>query len=98
MSASRKPETEERLDQVMTRLEAIVGQLERGELPLEDALKVFEEGVGLVKRGQTRLEDMERRVEQLMVDGRTTQPLPDSAGKQANTQRPQASDDDDIPY
>ena len=33
----------------MSRLETIVSQLERGDLPLEEALSLFEEGAGLMK-------------------------------------------------
>ena len=66
---------EERFDDLLKRLEGLVGQLERGDLALEDALKAFEEGVGLVRRGQARLDDMDRRVEMLLTDG-TTRPLP----------------------
>ena len=96
MTTTRKAapgEPEERLDNVMTRLEQIVGALEKGELPLEDALKAFEEGVGLVKRGQSRLEDMERRIEELMTDGRTTRPMPEPAAKQGAPR----NNDDDVP-
>ncbi len=47
-------------------LEKIVSQLESGELPLERALELFEEGVGLARRCQTQLEEAERKVELLL--------------------------------
>src|SRR6185436_19810335 len=47
-------------------LEKIVIQLESGELPLERALELFEEGVGLARRCQTQLEEAERKVELLL--------------------------------
>src|ERR1041385_1712881 len=47
-------------------LEKIVAQLESGELPLERALELFEEGVGLARRCQTQLEEAERKVELLL--------------------------------
>ncbi len=47
-------------------LEKIVGELERGELPLESQLKSFEKGVALSRDCMKRLEDVERRVELLM--------------------------------
>lgn len=47
-------------------LEKIVGELERGELPLESQLKAFEKGVALSRDCMKRLEDVERRVELLM--------------------------------
>jgi exodeoxyribonuclease VII small subunit len=52
------------------RLTEIVQQLERGELPLEESLRLFEEGVKLSRVSQTRLDAAEKRVEQLLaVDG-----------------------------
>ena|SRR5581483_12394498 len=50
----------------LTTLEKIVTQLESGELPLEKALELFEEGVGLARRCQTQLEEAERKVELLL--------------------------------
>ncbi len=47
-------------------LEKIVAQLESGDLPLERALELFEEGVGLARRCQSQLEEAERKVELLL--------------------------------
>lgn len=47
-------------------LEKIVAQLESGDLPLERALELFEEGVGLSRRCQSQLEEVERKVELLL--------------------------------
>jgi exodeoxyribonuclease VII small subunit len=49
------------------RLTEIVNSLERGELPLEDSLRLFEEGVKLSRVSQRRLDAAERRVEQLLA-------------------------------
>jgi exodeoxyribonuclease VII small subunit len=46
-------------------LEEIVGRLESGTLPLEEALRAFEDGVGLVRRLNEKLNEAERRVELL---------------------------------
>lgn len=48
------------------RLGEIVEALEAGELPLEDSLKLFEEGVRLARGSQQVLDDAEQRVEQLL--------------------------------
>ena len=55
-------------------LEKIVSQLERGDLPLEESLKLFEEGVRLSRECQERLSQAERRIEVLLsdTDGRPT--------------------------
>jgi exodeoxyribonuclease VII small subunit len=47
-------------------LERIVAQLESGDLPLERALGIFEEGVGLARRCQEKLTEAERKVEMLL--------------------------------
>lgn len=52
----------------LARLEQIVAQLESGNLPLEDSLKVFEEGVTLARQCGRYLEDAERRIEILAKD------------------------------
>jgi len=44
-----------------------VGLLEKGDLPLEESLRVFEEGVRLTRAGQRRLDAAEKRVEQLVA-------------------------------
>jgi exodeoxyribonuclease VII small subunit len=48
------------------RLTEIVQALERGELPLEESLALFEEGVKLSRASQQRLDAAEKRVEQLL--------------------------------
>lgn len=49
-------------------LERIVKQLEDGDLPLEQSLKLFEEGVKLSRECRERLTNAERRIEVLMKD------------------------------
>jgi exodeoxyribonuclease VII small subunit len=52
----------------LTALEKIVRELERGDLPLEESLKLFEQGVKLSRECQERLNQAERRVEVLLRD------------------------------
>ena len=52
----------------MKKLEGIVGRLEQGNLPLEESLDAFEEGIGLLRVLHRRLDDVERRVEVLVRD------------------------------
>ena len=49
-------------------LEKIVRELERGDLPLERSLELFEEGVRLSRECQERLNSAERRIELLLHD------------------------------
>ncbi len=57
-----------KFEECLTRLEQIVGQLESGNLPLEDSLKAFEEGVALARHCAKYLDEAERRVELLLKD------------------------------
>jgi exodeoxyribonuclease VII small subunit len=49
-------------------LEKVVEKLERGDLPLEDALTAFEDGVGLVRHLGQKLTEVEQRIEVLTRD------------------------------
>ena len=51
----------------MRRLAEIVQTLEQGDLPLEESLRLFEEGVKLSRDSQERLDSAEKRVEQLLA-------------------------------
>jgi exodeoxyribonuclease VII small subunit len=57
-----------KFEQAMARLEAIVGELEKGDLPLDESLKIFEEGIRLSKSCLKVLEEAERKVEVLVQE------------------------------
>ncbi len=57
-----------KFEEAMARLEAIVGELEKGDLPLDESLKIFEEGIRLSKNCLKVLEEAERKVEVLVQD------------------------------
>ncbi len=57
-----------KFEQAMARLEAIVGELEKGDLPLDESLKIFEEGIRLSKNCLKVLEEAEKKVEVLVQD------------------------------
>lgn len=66
MGKGRKTDTdgvEDTFDQGVTALEELVGALESGDLPLEQALEAFEKGVGLVRRLNDRLNEVEKKIE-----------------------------------
>ena len=50
----------------LARLEEIVAKMESGDLPLEDSLKVFEEGVQLSRECNTQLQAAEQKVKLLL--------------------------------
>lgn len=55
-------------DATLAELEAIVQQLEQGALPLEEALKQFEQGIHLVRAGQQKLALAEQKIQMLTSD------------------------------
>jgi len=57
-----------KFEQAMARLEVIVGELEKGDLPLDESLKIFEEGIRLSRNCLRVLEEAERKVEVLVQD------------------------------
>jgi exodeoxyribonuclease VII small subunit len=57
-----------KFEDALARLETIVTELERGELPLDESLKIFEEGIKLSKTCLKILDDAERKVEILVQE------------------------------
>ncbi len=53
-------------EDAIRRLAEIVEQLERGDLPLEASLALFEEGIKLARVSQQRLDRAEKRIEELL--------------------------------
>lgn len=53
-------------ESTLKELEQIVGRLEAGDLPLEDALNEFETAIKLVQQGQERLQKAEQRIQILL--------------------------------
>ncbi len=56
------------LEKSLADLEELVEELESGELPLEKAMKKFEEGIKLTRGCQTALKEAEQKVEILLQD------------------------------
>jgi exodeoxyribonuclease VII small subunit len=54
------------LEKALTDLEEIVEELESGDLPLEKAMKKFEEGIKLTRNCQAALKEAEQKVEILL--------------------------------
>src|SRR5438874_6440538 len=62
-SKPKAPSAELNFEKAMDRLEAIVEQMESGQLPLEDLIVRYEEGMNLVKVCQERLASAEQKIE-----------------------------------
>ena len=89
MSDVKAPSFEEALQQ----LEQIVQRLEKGELPLEESLKLYEEGIRLSRLCHGKLEEAEGKIEMLMKDARG-EPLLDKDGRPKTKPLPRSEDDD----
>ena len=73
---------EERLDRRLDRLEEIVDALDRPDLELEDAMRLFEEGVAHLRVARELLRVTELRVDRLLEDGHggaVTEPVDDAS-------------------
>ncbi len=57
---------EETYDALVVRLERVVGELESGQLTLEQSIEKFAEGVRLARDASRKLDEAERRVELLV--------------------------------
>jgi exodeoxyribonuclease VII small subunit len=51
-------------------LEKIVQRLEAEELPLDEALRLFEEGIGLSRFCHQKLEEVEKKIEVILADAK----------------------------
>ena len=93
-------------EEALSALEEIVKKLESGELPLEQALELFENGLGLARRCQEQLSNVERRVEVLLKERGEIRAAPlEMAQTNSVKQDPArsktavpAEQDDDIPF
>lgn len=61
-------EEEMKFEDALRKLEEIVDELEKGELPLEETIKKFEEGIKLCKLCKEKLEKAEMKIEKLMEE------------------------------
>ncbi|WP_438432231.1 exodeoxyribonuclease VII small subunit [Gorillibacterium sp. sgz500922] len=64
-----KPTADEMtFEEAMERLEGIVSKLESGDVPLEQAIEWFQEGMKLSHLCGQKLEQVERKIEMLVVE------------------------------
>ncbi|MCX7646385.1 MAG: exodeoxyribonuclease VII small subunit [Rhodobacteraceae bacterium] len=54
-------------EEAMAELEAVVSQLERGEVPLEDSIRLYERGAALRAHCEAKLKAAEERVAQITL-------------------------------
>jgi exodeoxyribonuclease VII small subunit len=73
-----------KFEECLQRLEAIVKEMERGDLPLEQSLKLFEEGIALSGSCRQELEAAEGKVEVLLKHDGKLQAEPFGDGSDNN--------------
>ncbi len=56
-------------EDALRELEQVVGKLERGEVPLDQSIALYERGALLKKRCETKLKEAEEKVAKLTLDG-----------------------------
>lgn len=83
--AARKNSKAMSFEEGLSRLEAIAEEMERGEKPLDDLLKLYEEGVKLSNELTQKLEAAEGRMQEVVsgVDGKP-QAVPTDVVEQGN--------------
>ncbi|MGP6088116.1 exodeoxyribonuclease VII small subunit [Antarctobacter jejuensis] len=62
------PVEEMSFEQAMAELEKTVGMLERGDVALEDSIKLYERGAALRKRCDQKLKEAEEKVAAITLD------------------------------
>jgi len=75
-----KKTEETTFEQALVALEKIVERLEKGELPLEESLQLYEEGIRLSRLCHGKLEEAEGKIEMLLKDAKG-EPALDAKGR-----------------
>jgi exodeoxyribonuclease VII small subunit len=63
------PVTEMSFEQAMSELEKVLGQLERGDVALDESIALYERGAALKKRCEDKLKEAEEKVAAITLDG-----------------------------
>jgi len=82
VQAKREDASSPAFEEILSRLSTVVERLESGDMPLEESLTLFEEGVRLSRIGAARLDEAERRVERLLHEDGTTAAIAEEGEKE----------------
>ncbi len=64
-----RPVAELSFEEAMKELEGVVGQLERGDVALDESIRLYERGAELKKRCEAKLKEAEEKVAAITLDG-----------------------------
>jgi exodeoxyribonuclease VII small subunit len=56
-------------EKIMEDLKKMLSDLEKGDLPLEESMNVYEKAIKLARLGEEKLKSMEGRMEEIAKDG-----------------------------
>lgn len=76
-------------------LETIVKRLESEEMPLDESLQLFEEGIRLSRFCNQKLEEVEKKIELILSDAKGQPRVEPFEGDEADEESDEESDDDD---
>jgi exodeoxyribonuclease VII small subunit len=79
-------------EEALAELEGLVERLERGDLPLDEALKTFERGVELTRHCQSSLKSAQQKVEILLKRGSSAEIQPFSVAEDEAAGPPSVSE------
>ncbi|WP_298500019.1 exodeoxyribonuclease VII small subunit [uncultured Maritimibacter sp.] len=65
---TEKPVEEMSFEEAMRELETVVSQLERGDVALEDSIRLYERGAALKARCEVKLKEAEEKVASITLD------------------------------
>ncbi|KZZ86248.1 MULTISPECIES: exodeoxyribonuclease VII small subunit [Bacillaceae] len=74
MSEKNSPE-EVTFEEAMEQLEEIVGKLEQGDVPLEQAISFFQDGMKLSKLCHDKLQRVEKQMDYILREGGELEPF-----------------------
>lgn len=79
---TKAPVAEMSFEEAMKELEAVVGRLERGDVPLEESINLYNRGDALKKHCEAKLKEAEEKVAKITLgaDGAPTGTAPLDAG------------------
>ncbi|WLD91988.1 exodeoxyribonuclease VII small subunit [Alkalihalobacillus sp. AL-G] len=70
--AEKKAQT---FEESMVELEEIVSKLEEGDVPLEESIRLFQEGMKLSKSCHDKLQKVEKQMDELLNEDGETEPF-----------------------
>lgn len=67
MAEAERPVAEMRFEEALAELEAIVDKLEKGQVPLEESIRIYERGAALKDHCEALLKQAEAKIEKIAL-------------------------------